>query len=204
MSALSEKKRMSMHKLPWTNQKKCRAEVRDRIVAGSAMVIKELQRAPAGAPASPAGPKLSKPKEKEFRREQAWSIIFDELRQRHSGPSGSVWQTSAIRCDRRITALDLSKGELDYVLALGLRQGLWARERHGRESFWKLPQQGAKPTEQQALAGKAGPPPSATHAQRSLYGRDQARCRHAHGEIRGAWSAQEAEDDPVRCGAKDS
>jgi hypothetical protein len=34
--------------------------------------------------------------------------------------------------------------------------GVWAMERYGRETFWKLPQQGAKPTEQQALAGKAG------------------------------------------------
>jgi hypothetical protein len=35
-------------------------------------------------------------------------------------------------------------------------KGLRARQRHDWETFWKLPQKGTKPTEQQALAGKAG------------------------------------------------
>jgi len=97
----------------------CRPEVRARIAAGSAMAIKELQPGLAVAPAGPNRAKLSKQKEKELRREQARSIIVDELRQRHSSPSGRAWQTDAIGGEGRIKTLGLTRAELDYVLAIG-------------------------------------------------------------------------------------
>ena len=80
----------------------------------------------------------------------------DHHRRGRSSRRPVKWSEGGRELKRLQLARNMSRKEelaqVELVPLCYARQGVWASARYGRESFWKLPQEGAKPAAKQAPA----------------------------------------------------